>query len=358
MSEAANTVTAEGRTVRAAVELAAAELGVDFSRVAHKLDASHFRGPDGRPRAVDTVKVIAWVREGEPEPAPRPAPREDRRDDRRDDRRERDERPARDDRRERDERPARDEHRERPRRDRDEREPRRDRDEREPRRERRPEAPAALTEGPASAAAKAWVETLLQGMDVEGSVRAGVHEGSDLVEVFIDSPSARHLVGRRGITLHAIRHLLEAAMSAEHSSWRFDISVDGGDRGPREERFDERPRRDDRGDRGDRGDRPRRDDRGDRGDRPRRDDRGGDRRDDRRASDRDIDKLRGLARRLAEEARDTGKPVRFRKEMNSYERRMVHMELQDFPGVRTESEGDGQMKTIVILPAGAPPAEE
>ena len=83
MSEAANTVTAEGRTVRAAVELAAAELGVDFSRVAHKLDASHFRGPDGRPRAVDTVKVIAWVREGEPEPAPRPAPRDDRRDDRR-----------------------------------------------------------------------------------------------------------------------------------------------------------------------------------------------------------------------------------------------------------------------------------
>lgn len=348
MSEAANTVTAEGRTVRAAVELAAAELGVDFSRVAHKLDASHFRGPDGRPRAVDTVKVIAWVREGEPEPAPRPAPREDRRDDRR----ERDERPARDDRRGRDDRPARDEHRERPRRDRDDREPRR---ELEPRRERRAEAPAALTEGPASAAAKAWVETLLQGMDVEGTVRAGLHEGSDLVEVFIDSPSARHLVGRRGITLHAIRHLLEAAMSAEHSSWRFDISVDGGDRGPREERFDERPRRDDRGDRGDR---PRRDDRGDRGDRPRRDDRGGDRRDDRRASDRDIDKLRSLARRLAEEARDTGKPVRFRKEMNSYERRMVHMELQDFPGVRTESEGDGQMKTIVILPAGAPPAEE
>jgi predicted RNA-binding protein Jag len=193
-------------------------------------------------------------------------------------------------------------------------------------------------------------------MDVEGAVRAGVHEGSDLVEVFIDSPSARHLVGRRGITLHAIRHLLEAAMSAEHGSWRFDISVDGGDRGPRDERFDERPRRDDRGERSER---PRRDDRGDR---PRRDDRGGDRggdrRDDRRASDRDIDKLRTLARRLAEEARDTGKPVRFRKEMNSYERRMVHMELQDFPGVRTESEGDGQLKTIVILPAGAAPAEE
>ncbi len=136
-------------------------------------------------------------------------------------------------------------------------------------------------------------------------------------------------------------------MRAEHGGQRFELSVDGGDRAPREERFEDRgPRRDDRRD-----DRRRRDDRP-RDDRPR-DDRprggaaGGDRR-----SDRDIDKLRILARRLAEEARDTGEPVRFRKEMNSYERRMVHMELQDFPGVRTESEGDGQMKTIVILPAG------
>ena len=90
MSEAVNTVSAEGRTVRAALELAAAELGVDPSRVAHKLDASHFRGPDGRPRAVDTVKIVAWVREGEPEPAPAPrAPRD--RDDRG-----REDRPARD----------------------------------------------------------------------------------------------------------------------------------------------------------------------------------------------------------------------------------------------------------------------
>ena len=39
-----------------------------------------------------------------------------------------------------------------------------------------------------------------------------------------------------------------------------------------------------------------------------------------------------------------------RKEMNSFERRVVHMELADFDGVETESSGDGSMKQIIITP--------
>ncbi len=197
-------------------------------------------------------------------------------------------------------------------------------------------------------------------MGLEGSVRGAVDPRSDRdqVEVFIDSPAARHLVGRRGVTLRAIRLLLEAAMADEFGNTSFELSIEGGDRrrdeddrGRSRERMDDRgPRRDDRRD--DRG--PRRDDRGPRRD-DRRDDRGprrddrGPRNDDRR-SDRDIDKLRSLARRLAEEAMSTGEPVRFRKEMNSYERRVVHMELSDMTGVRTESEGDGSLKFMVIIP--------
>lgn len=36
--------------------------------------------------------------------------------------------------------------------------------------------------------------------------------------------------------------------------------------------------------------------------------------------------------------------------MNSYERRIVHRALDEFPGVRTESEGEGAIKTIRIIP--------
>lgn len=36
--------------------------------------------------------------------------------------------------------------------------------------------------------------------------------------------------------------------------------------------------------------------------------------------------------------------------MNSYERRLVHRALDDFNGVRTESEGEGAIKTIRIIP--------
>ena len=78
-------------------------------------------------------------------------------------------------------------------------------------------------------------------------------------------------------------------------------------------------------------------DRGDRGD---------------RRSDRDMDKLKKLARRLAEEAVRTGESVRIRRELNSFERRTVHVTLADFEGVKTQSEGEGNHKTVAIIPVG------
>ena len=36
--------------------------------------------------------------------------------------------------------------------------------------------------------------------------------------------------------------------------------------------------------------------------------------------------------------------------MNSYERRLVHRALDNFDGVRTESEGEGAIKTIRVIP--------
>ena len=36
--------------------------------------------------------------------------------------------------------------------------------------------------------------------------------------------------------------------------------------------------------------------------------------------------------------------------MNAYERRLVHVELAVHPDVRTESEGDGRERCVVIKP--------
>ena len=88
-------------------------------------------------------------------------------------------------------------------------------------------------------------------------------------------------------------------------------------------------------------------DREERRERRDRDDRRGDRR-----SDRDMDKLKKLARRLAEEAVRTGESVRIRRELNSFERRTVHVTLADFEGVKTQSEGEGHHKTVAIIPVG------
>ncbi|RME28304.1 MAG: hypothetical protein D6798_02710, partial [Deltaproteobacteria bacterium] len=59
------TVTAEGRTLNEAIQVAAAELGVDPAQVQHKLDVDHFRNAFGAMTGVDTVKIFAWVRDPE-----------------------------------------------------------------------------------------------------------------------------------------------------------------------------------------------------------------------------------------------------------------------------------------------------
>lgn len=59
--------------------------------------------------------------------------------------------------------------------------------------------------------------------------------------------------------------------------------------------------------------------------------------------------LRGLAERLAEKAKRTGKPATI-GQINSHDRRIVHMALKDDNGVRTQSMGDGFLRKLVIFP--------
>lgn len=173
-------------------------------------------------------------------------------------------------------------------------------------------------------AAKAWIEGLVERMGFQAKVSVrNVKERKATIAV--DSEAARFLVGRGGSTLASISAMLTEAMRAEYSDWTFDIDVQGG-------------RRDERNDRGDRGDRRDRRDRRDR--------------DDRR-SERDVRELKRLARRIAESVASGGEDQVIRKPLNSFERRIVHMEIADMDGVDTATvEIDGERKVRIFADNG------
>ena len=228
-------------------------------------------------------------------------------------------------------------------------------------------APAA---SPAVADAEKWAKELLSGMGIQGQVRSAGQ--GNTVSVLLDAgESAPFLVGKRGITVRAIQYLLGESMKERHAGTSFQVDIAGGaarddgprrdeDRGPRRDE-DRGPRRDDdRGSRRDDDRRPRRDD--DR--RPRRYDDRGPRRDDdrrdRRPSRRDDEEeLKKLARRLAQKVLETGEPQMIRRDMNAYDRRVVHVEVGAIEGVRTRSVGEGPDRRVEILLAeeGAENAE-
>jgi predicted RNA-binding protein Jag len=274
-----NHVVAEGKTLKAAIDAAAAQLAVPAGLVEHKIDMAHFRGSAG----AETVRIFAWAKEAA------------------------DVQPALD--------------------------------------------------------AESWVRELLAGMQMTGTVRGEMRNGG--ATVFVDVPEgARHLVGRQGSTLRAIQHLLERALAGKHSGVpvRIDVARPPEDdrRGERRD-FDRGPRRDDRGDRGPRDDRggDRRDFRP-RGDRPfDRRDRGGDRGGFRRG-DGDVEDLKRLARKLADKVLQTGDAQIIRRELNSFDRRIVHVEVATIAGVKSRSVGEGHDRRVEIYAPGpdeAGPAE-
>lgn len=64
---------------------------------------------------------------------------------------------------------------------------------------------------------------------------------------------------------------------------------------------------------------------------------------------RQEDKLRALAKNLAEKARQNGRSYATRP-LSSYHRRIVHLCLQDDPYVQTRSSGDGPLKRVLVAP--------
>jgi len=63
-----------------------------------------------------------------------------------------------------------------------------------------------------------------------------------------------------------------------------------------------------------------------------------------------IDYLKNIAKEIADEVSFTKKEKTL-PPMSSYERRIIHTELADYPGVSTESQGEGPDRRVVIKPS-------
>lgn len=61
--------------------------------------------------------------------------------------------------------------------------------------------------------------------------------------------------------------------------------------------------------------------------------------------------LRQLARFAMDKARTTGAAQEMGP-FNSYARRLIHLEVSSDPTLSSESQGDGQVKTVIISPRG------
>jgi spoIIIJ-associated protein len=69
-----------------------------------------------------------------------------------------------------------------------------------------------------------------------------------------------------------------------------------------------------------------------------------------------IEELRMTARVAAERVQTSKQPFKLNP-MNARERRIVHLALQEIAGVKTESEGVGERRQVVIYPADFKPAK-
>ncbi len=220
----------------------------------------------------------------------------------------------------------------------------------------------------ASQDARTWLDTLLAEMGFKGSVETRVSDGEVVGRIRTDQ--AAHLVGRAGATLDAVRTLLEATLAPAHPGFRFRLDVvderrdrperrDEGDEGRgRYDRHDRDHRRRDEGHARPEGadHRGRHDHRG--GERHRRDEgharpEGGEETGERTRKQKEIEHL---AHKLARKVLETGEPELIRRELNSYERRIVHVAVATYDGLGTESIGEGSYKQVRILrkPAGEP----
>ena len=136
-------------------------------------------------------------------------------------------------------------------------------------------------------------------MDAEVTVAPDDGEGDDELRLEIEGPDAGRIIGKRGLVLEAIQYLT-TRVAHRPGEERRHIAVDAEGYRARHE-----------------------------------------------------DQLGQMAQKLAQRVKTDGKVITF-DPMNARDRRVVHMALKDFPGVRTESDGEGPDRRVQIIPVRPP----
>jgi spoIIIJ-associated protein len=146
--------------------------------------------------------------------------------------------------------------------------------------------------------AKAVLEKLLVLMGVEGSITSHVEtvtEGTPSVTVNIHGDDLGILIGRRGQTLSSLQYLVRLMVNLQTKS-RAPIIVDIEDYKQRRYRI-----------------------------------------------------LEDFARQIAEQVKAQDRSFTF-EPMSSFERRIIHITLADYPEVTTKSVGSGKERQVIVLP--------
>jgi spoIIIJ-associated protein len=141
-----------------------------------------------------------------------------------------------------------------------------------------------------------------------------IKDDQDRTTLEIQTADTELVIGRRGVVIDALQHLVNKAV------------------------FKERPERG--AERGERG-------------KPLVVDAGGFR-------DKQVERLRGIAQKMGEKALQTKQIVELQP-MSPHDRRIVHMAIAEMPGLSSRSEGEGEDRHILVVPTaanGAAPAAE
>jgi spoIIIJ-associated protein len=152
------------------------------------------------------------------------------------------------------------------------------------------------------------------------------------IHLIVTSSDAGRIIGRKGQSLESLQLLLNRMMQKDDVNYpKINIDIDGY---PAKDSADGKARRTHKGDREDR--------------LQRRDRKGGDRRGNRFDGDAGKEEtLRLRALDTAKEVRRWGESVTL-PPMNSHDRRIIHITLENEPDLATESIGEGAMKSVVV----------
>ncbi len=176
---------------------------------------------------------------------------------------------------------------------------------------------------------QAWLSQTIEVLGLEATV--SVREAQNTLHFTITSEQGGQIIGRRGATLKSIEKLMNEFSVKSGYEWKYALHVDGGEE--RERERSERRRRD-------------------------RDDSRGKRRGDRRDNKRDDEGLKRLAKKLASRVAESGESLVIEKELNGYQRRIVHMTIKEFNGVNSESFDDDGARKIRLVAAEQQSEEE